>query len=626
MNHNTKMPYLPFFAMMIALVLGFVSCNSDDDNPSGPDEVEISRIEINILQQPSDMGVPYPRMVASVDDWSIIEYTSDGLEHEAMTTLHFINVKENTSMVVSGYKNTALFYRYDPFSTKKSDTVMIAAKKQGKTCVATCIMNWRNYTYRTISETILDGASTSWHAPRFGDENDDIRKMFSDMFDSMSDDISKLSKYPSKFSVAAGHVAEIWTKVAIPWAKYSLYEGRPEIQKEIREQYAADRFKEYYYTIVPTSIDQVYQKAKNVYQASKALYQNFPNADLTDEDITGMSYRFTRTANPTYQIQTQYAEEYLKYTVSASLRSVDETSAVIHAYADCTDGQPSYISEYGIDISGSDGNSRTIHVSNFENDITITGLKSGVLYTARPYVNSFGRRYECSITFMTKFIFSLHPESLTFEAKGGTKGVALNVPDDGIKSWSIKSNPKWCQIEKGATSFFVTVGESKQKRSGEIVVSAILQDGSSVEAILPVEQVSNNWNGTKWDFRGSVSVSGNADLAGNINMAQVTNFGIEIRDVEKNDFTLTGDLAGLESSSRIHCNEDNQLIWSQTETFSESGTSVRINTDITFTRTSTTTADGKLNGSASINVPGYGNINMGMNGNFSGNLVNPDNN
>lgn len=609
----------------IAFFVSLTSCSSDDDNAESNDEVQISNIEIEILKEPDDDGIPSPRMIAKVDDWNIIEFASEGLEHAEMTTLHFINTKENTSMIVAGYGTTAFFYEYNPFSNVKSDTVIIAAEKQGYTCVAICLMNWRNNTYTTITETIFDETSTTRSVTRAKDEFADIRALFSKTLDKMSSDISKLSKYPSKFSKSAGAVAEVWTKVAIPWAKYSLYDGYPEIQEEIREKYAVDRFKEYFWSIVPTSKERLYENAKKVYNTSKDLFKNIPQKELTDEDITNVSYGIATSANSSYQAQTSYGEEYLKYKVSTGVRSVDETSAVIYAYYTCMDGQPSYISEYGIDLNGSNGKKQTIKLSNFDNDITLNGLSPGILYTARVYITSFGKRYESSVSFMTKIQFSLYPESLTFDQEGGSKAVALNIPEDGIKSWDIKSKPKWCEIEKGATSFFVNVSKTKEKREGEIAVIAKLQDGSTVEAKLFVEQVLNNWNGTKWSFKGSVSVSGNMALVGNISMAEVTNFGIEIRDVDRNDFTLTGDLAGMESGSKIYCDDENRLIWSHTDSFSESGASMKMTTNITFTRTSTTTANGKMNGSANVSVPGYGNISIGMNGDFSGNLINADN-
>ena len=456
--NNLKKSWCYQTIAIIPFLVFFTSCSSDDDSSYTNEEVEISNIEINILKEPNKDGVPSPRMVAKVDDWNIIEYTSDGLEHDAMTTLHFINAKENTSMIIAGYGSTAIFYEYNPFNNVKSDTVLIAAEKQGYTCVATCLMNWRKNSYTTISETIFDGtASSSRAATRAKDDFTDIRALFSKTLDKLSSDISNLSKYPSKFSKSAGDVAKIWTKVAIPWAKYSLYDGYPEIQEEIREKYAVDRFKEYFWSIVPTSKERLYQNAKTVYNLSKDLFKNNLKNEITDEDITNISYGIATSANNSYQSQSLYGEEYLKYSVSAGVRSVDETSAVIYAFFTCIDGQPSYISEFGIDLSGSNGKRQTIKVSNFDNDITINGLTPGVLYTARVYITSFGKRYESSFTFMTKIQFSLHPKSLIFDQEGGTKAVALNIPEEGIKSWDIKSKPNWCKIEKGPTSFFVNV-------------------------------------------------------------------------------------------------------------------------------------------------------------------------
>lgn len=602
------------------------SCANDEYNDvESNEEVQISNIEINILKEPNDDGIPSPRMIAKVDDWNIIEFTSDGLEHEEMTTFHFINTKENISMIVAGYGTSVIFYEYNPFSNAKSDTVIIAAEKQGFTCVATCLMNWRNNTYTTITETIFENTSTTRYVNKAKDEFSDIRALFSKTLEKMSSDISKMSKYPSKFSQSAGAVAEVWTKVAIPWAKYSLYDGYPEIQEEIREKYAVDRFKEYLWSITPTDVKEIYKKVKDAYKVSKAIFKNVPKEELTNEDINNVSYAIATSSNSSYQPQASYGEEYLKYKVSAGVRSVDETSAVIYAYYTCMDGQPSYISEYGIDLIGSNGKKQTIKLSNFDNHITISGLSPGIQYTARVYINSFGKRYESSFSFMTKIQFSLYPESLTFDQKGGSKAVALNIPVDGIKSWDIKSKPKWCEIEKGASSFFVNVTESKEKREGVIVVAAKLLDGSTVEAELFVEQALNNWNGTKWNFKGSVNVSGNTVLVGNINMAEVTNFGIEIRDVDRNDFTLTGDLAGMESGSKIYCDNENRLIWSHTYSSSESGAAIKMTTNITFTRISATTANGKMNGFGNVSVSGYGNINIGMNGDFHGTRIDSDN-
>lgn len=160
-----KQWYLPIIAF-IAILLGFVSCSTNDDNPQTNDDVQVAKIDISILKEPNANGVPSPRMVVKVGDWNIIEYTSDGLEHEAMTALHFVNSNENTSMIVAGYGSTVMFYEYDPFSNVKSDTVIIATEKHGRTCMATCLMNWSNNSYKTLSETVFGKMSKSRAATR----------------------------------------------------------------------------------------------------------------------------------------------------------------------------------------------------------------------------------------------------------------------------------------------------------------------------------------------------------------------------------------------------------------------------------------------------------------------------
>ena len=623
MTKIKKQWYLPIIAF-IAILLGLVSCSTNDDDPQTKEDVQVAKIDISILKGPNANGVPSPRMVVKVGDWNIIEYTSDGLEHDAMTVLHFVNSNENTSMIVAGYDSTVMFYECDPFSNVNSDTVIIATEKHGRTCMATCLMDWSNNSYKTLLETVFGKISKLRAATRMKDDFADIRASFSETLDKLSHDISTLSEYPSAFSKSVGCVAEIWTKVAIPWAKYSLYEGNPEMQEEIRDNYVVDRFEEYYLSIVPEDLSQLYQNAMHVYEISKELFPSFPHT-FTNTEMDNISYRIAASANASYLPQISYEEENLKYEVSAGVSSVGETSVNIYASCSSLDNQPSYISEYGIDIIGSNGERKSVKVSNFDRDIIIDGLTPGIVYTAMAYVMSFGKRYECSFMFMTKCKFGLYPESLTFNENGGTKVVTFNISKEGLKSWSIKSKPNWCEIEKGQTSFFVKVNETKKKRQGNIVVIAELYDGSNVEAQLSIVQESDSWNGTKWNFKGSISVSGNTDIVGDIDMANVTNFGIEIRNVENNDFTFTGDLAGIESASRIYCDEEGRLVWSYDDSYYDSGVSVKSNTTITFTRTGTSTAKGILKGYSHVNLAEYGNVNIEMNGDFTGKRIDTDN-
>ncbi|MBO4841669.1 MAG: BACON domain-containing protein [Bacteroidaceae bacterium] len=222
-------------------------------------------------------------------------------------------------------------------------------------------------------------------------------------------------------------------------------------------------------------------------------------------------------------------------------------------------------------------------------------------------------------------LFELSAPELVFTQEGGTQGVNVNT-NKTVTSWKVTSRPKWCTTEEWDVGLLVTVEEDEhllEDREGIITATAQLTNGTSIDRYLIVKQiVQDTWNGTKWKFTGNVNASGNASMVGSINMSEVTNFGIEIRDVDRNDFSLSGDLAGLESKSSIKRDEDNNLIWSYSETMSDSGASMRMYANITFTRTSTTTATGKMSSSVNVNIPGYGEYtSISMSGNFNGNLI-----
>lgn len=611
---------------LIPIVL--LSCD-DKNDPSIDSDTKFKKISIEILSEPANLDKPSPRMVATVDDWKIIEYTSEGLDYEDMTTINFINKKERISMVVSGYKNAAIFYELNPFTGEKSDTVIISAEKQGYVCIALCKMNWTKMAYSIISETVHGINSSPKSNGKYNtrrratDDYSDIRASFSTLLDKISDDISNYTQLPGMFSKSVGAVAAVWTKVAIPWAKYQLYDEYPEVQDKILFDYTLDDlFERIKCEIVPHKDElDLLNSTIYIYNDLRDRFGDSSSTPLTDDDISDISYRFSSTSNATQKAQTTYGQEPIKYRVYASVLSVTETTATLHASFECLDGQQSYISKFGVELYGTDGTHKNIELSNFNNNIVLSGLTPGNNYIANVYLYSFGKKYETTVTFSTSFQFTLHPEVITFEQKGGSRAVALMVAKESLKSWDIKSKPQWCNIQKGDLSFFVDVDETKQARNGEIIVKASLHDGTTHEASVKVEQLANSWDGTKWNCQGSVNTSGDIPYYDNFSIADVTNFGIEIINVEKNEFILTGDMAGLESKSRISCDANNNLILKYTENISESGMSVNISTVITFTRKTTTTLSAILTGSMNMYLPNYGNMNMSMNGTFAGTLI-----
>lgn len=621
---NMKILKLQQWFIFLSCVILICGCSSENDldlDSSSNDDIKITNIRIEILTEPQDKTEPFPRMVATVDDWNIIEYTNYGMDYEEMMTLHFLNPEKKISMLVTCYGNTAMFIGYNPFTNIRSDTVVIAADKQGYTCLATCLMDWGKNTFTILSEMLFEESSAQKRSiVRRTDDSEEFRDQTAKLLDKLCKDISKVSKIPSKFKSSVGYIASIWTKAALPMAKYSLYSENPVVQQKIQEEYVKDQSEEYIVDIMPSNMSKLYEAVKKVYSMSLTLFDRPSDEEITDDHVNWITYRTSSLASTTGDLQSTYATMKSKYKVMASIKSLDETSVTIDASYRCIDGQPSFISEFGIELIGPNNQKQTKKIPNFENDIVFKDLTPGATYYASAYLLSLGTRYEYSFSFTTKITFSLYPTVLSFPQEGASKSVTLMIPEEGIKSWKIKSKPQWCDIEKGRTSFFVDVAETNESRTGEIVVQATLHDNSFAEASVKVEQKVAAWDGTSWSFNGSVNVSGDVQYAGYISMAQISNFGIAIESVENNKFSLTGDLAGYNDNSRIYCDDQNNLIWTSSQTIYQPGCNVNVVTQIYFTRTGSESAIGKLNGSAQVSLSSQYFFDIGMNGTFSGTL------
>lgn len=218
-----------------------------------------------------------------------------------------------------------------------------------------------------------------------------------------------------------------------------------------------------------------------------------------------------------------------------------------------------------------------------------------------------------------------NPKSILFDE---IKTVNIMVFYD--EDWKIKYFPDWCEIKRmGLYGFSVTPKEIGKGLSDEIVIeysTSYNKDKNVVfEKRIPVSQKAN-WNGTSWSFTGSVNATGGGSIVGGIDMANVTNFGIQIENVANNQFSLSGDLAGMEYYSNISLDEQGRLILNTTQNISEAGVYVNCTSKIAFERTEQTKSIGKLTGEANVktNVPGTENINVkiGLNGTFNGTLLN----
>ncbi len=150
----------------------------------------------------------------------------------------------------------------------------------------------------------------------------------------------------------------------------------------------------------------------------------------------------------------------------------------------------------------------------------------------------------------------------------------------------------------GASSFFVDVPASKKERRGEIVVKAITLNGKSYSASVDVQQKKAYWDGTEWNCSGTVKETIEGETI-------PLNFGISIRGVANNDFSLSGSAAGLESMAKIRIDGEKLVMEYNYNYNDESGMiTASGNMIIIFTRTNDSSLSFTLSGKVHASVNG----------------------
>ncbi len=425
--------------VLSAALIMLVSCSKDSNDEPGltPDEEPVE-VVVTVLEgafAPNETG---PRMVIEADGWSIIEYRTNGEEHEEMTHLHFLNPDYKASIVISGFDKGAIIYEYDIMTRKPSSEVYLTHESGNNLIVSLCNMDWQTLKYDIISESVVEMKNN--RALTRGAYEDDIRNIFIRLLDNISQNISEFCETTSWFSKsnAISLIGSIWTKVAIPCAKYQLLnevpENTPEIEDELIEisnDLPINYSTHILFSLIPCNFNRLLIHTYDIfidYYTRIASYQQ-----PTEEEVYESFDIITRISNKSYPL-IEAADGYIPaYKVDLSVTDVTETSAVLNGSSTALGSTYPYISSMGYEVDGTDGYHKNI-LSDMMNSITIDGLTPGTEYRVTAYLNSMGHRYERSVRFYTDISLKLYPNSLLFSAEGGSKGVALSIPRDNLKS------------------------------------------------------------------------------------------------------------------------------------------------------------------------------------------------
>lgn len=494
---------------LLAMTMGTIfSCGSDsDENPSTEDISNSSKVDILFLQKASEQEETVPRMLACVDEWAIAEFANADISD--MDIFLVANQETGESYVMLASDSTVLICSCFSDSSIPDRRALIYNSIDGGIHVALCNVDWSSGTYTIEEQTFVNDMTT--RAPIDHDldfAREDVTKLLNNIKGATDRvgwitsilDLPRLNMIPF-----------IWGKVAIPYAKYSLWEDNPERLREIREEYIEDVGEDIILNMIPST------KPKKIWYGFKLMgglgtvkeyggrLWDKVGAAISDDDIPDVATDskvqrrircLTDIAHATQPMRHNFFDNSrdAKYTVNVEVLSVAETEAIVAGSYDMQDDYGSVgsvISKMGFVVreAGNASTEREFNVWDLR-ETTITGLKAGTDYEVWAFIGTmFGRRTSEMKTFTTEGLLKVSPSELVFGLSGGSINVAVTV-GKGM-TWSIGDKPDWCSANKEGTGFVVKVESSKEIRSDIITVVATTRSGNTVMAEIGIFQREN---------------------------------------------------------------------------------------------------------------------------------------
>lgn len=514
---------IAIFLICMPLFLCINACSDSDNteetedtsqNPSG------SPMTFRVYPQ-SDAGEnPLIHLTAEYGDWHISEFQSPG-EYNRKTWL-FVNGKLDISQLVTVEQGMICFQDYDLNNGAAGDEAFyfISDNKTGLTAYrCQTNNNGNNIQILDILPLSVSEASPSKSARSQEDGMDDIRAILDRHLTELSEQIDDFGTFlPAKL----GSICSVWTQLAIPMARMTLYSNDPSKLEELRMEYtlntAEGQAMDVFVNVVIPTYEEILENIKKAYIMAKYglgltdwdedeyydWLQSLKNSKV-EKDVEEISV-FSSSRRP--KILSSLTEVGT-YTIKTNIYNIGLTDAwgSMEIYQN---GGGSYISECGIRLTDPLRHETFIRNDKFDGKIHITGLSQNTTYRATAYIKSYGvTHYGNTIKFKTDAEFSVTPESITFGPGKGSRLVAVNLPDESW-TWAIADKPSWCKITKSASSFFVDVDASSVARKGEITVTGkSKQSNSEKSCTISVVQTAGYY------FSGKIKVDVKDDDGGN---------------------------------------------------------------------------------------------------------------
>lgn len=465
-----------------------IACSSDSDD--GPNQEELdSSTHVNILLLPkaASYDEPTPRMVAEIDGWNIVELTNP----EAMI-LHFLNQKERNSHVIILTDSTALITTCTSSFSPNKKAILAALTSYGMKA-ALCNVNWNSGTYSIESETTISNTTTraaGYHDLDFAKES-----MFK-MLDKLGERIESINNWAGYLGTGeSSAVAEVWTNLVIPVAKYQLYSDDPEKLGIIEGEYIKSNVGSVILNLMPSSVQRACYGAHLATNYITDLWpyveSKIPEKEIPDYTNDNSLHYWVRNlsdiARWSVPLQETYEKAKPKYIVSINAPyNITETEATVSGRFELNDGNEVGILQMGYIVTFPSGYERIVDAWNLP-ETTFKDLQPGTRYKVCAFVKTpYERHCSDAKEFITDGLLEISPTELAFESKGGSKGVVVTVGNR--MTWNITDKPDWCSITKGNGTFFVDVKSTEEARSGVITITATLANGKTKTGTVSVSQ------------------------------------------------------------------------------------------------------------------------------------------
>lgn len=612
---------LSIATLLCVMLLGVTSCKKDDT--PDPNKADFF-IDVDFLPENETNGEVAPRLVINFnDEAAMIELrrpsTSDPMESVLLLC------PDNEAMMLCGNDSLMVCAAYDMETYTPSHDVLIVTPMDDNALLLTKgFMNWNTNTLTTSDMMVLPIERTAKNHGRNGDDEIDgfTRKYFFNHFvKPLAESFEQVANYSgiiSPFGIVFSYIgATITTNLTV-----ILYSDDPEGLYDATEfsvtNWTGSVVQDGILNLVPEKYSEVASRLLALIDWHVDGGHGKVN-DYVGEETDGFSYTtFWGQSTNAAESAGVIAIHPPAYNVSLNVSNVTENSAYLKGRFQYTSSITPV--EMGYIIKNNGGPEHIEHDMNFQG-IALSGLQKATKYTAFAYVKSAmgDRVISPGITFWT-LGFEAFPNSLTFPTEGDTKSVALSYSEEDITSWDITDKPSWCTVTIDNLGLLaITVDASTEARSGTITITAHSNALGTITHDITVTQLgANSWDGTSWVFSGTLTTH---DYEGHTTSQEMT-LTLMVNNVSNKDIMFSWAQALSTASNNGYSdnyviNGNGNLVYSATAGYSGEWGSNNITSQVTFVRTSPTTATANLQYRES-----FSNYFVTMSGTLQGSLIN----